>query len=71
MKGETVNLVENNKLGFVSAPNNIKDIREGFEKFMIASKEDMKNFENNAKQLLKNNFDKDKIIQKMTEEIFC
>lgn len=71
MKGETADLVENNKIGFVCEPNDIKDIKLGFEKFMNTSKESMNAFKNNAKMLLNNNFEQEKIIQKMTEEIFC
>ncbi len=70
MKGEVADLVINNKIGFVSQPNDINDIKSGFEKFLNAPKKELKSFENNMKLLLCNEFDHDKIIQEMTDEIF-
>lgn len=70
MKGEVADLVINNKIGFVSQPNNIDDIKAGFEKFVNTSKKELKSFGNNMKSLLCNEFDRNKIIQQMTEEIF-
>ena len=70
MKGEVADLVINNKIGFVAHPNNIDDIKAGFEKFLNTPQKDLKAFGNNMKSLLCNEFDRNKIIQKMTEEIF-
>ena len=70
MKGEVADLVINNKIGFVSQPDDINDIKLGFEKFLNTPKKDLKSFGNNMKSLLSNDFDRNKIIQQMTEEIF-
>jgi glycosyltransferase involved in cell wall biosynthesis len=70
MKGEVADLVTNNKIGFVAQPNNIEDIKAGFEKFLTASKQDLQAFGNNMKLLLHSEYDRNKIIQQMTEEIF-
>jgi len=70
MKGEVADLVINNKIGFVSQPDDINDIKLGFEKFLNTPKKDLKSFGNNMKSLLSNEFDRNKIIQQMTEEIF-
>lgn len=70
MKGEVADLVTNNKIGFVAHPNNIDDIKAGFEKFLSTPKHELKSFGINMKSLLCNEFDRNKIIQQMTEEIF-
>ena len=70
MKGEVADLVINNKIGFVSQPNDVKDIRSGFEKFLNAPKKELQSFGNNMKSLLCNEFNRNKIIQEMTNEIF-
>ncbi len=70
MKGEVADLVINNKIGFVSQPDDINDIKLGFEKFLNTPKKDLKSFGNNMKSLLSNEFYRNKIIQQMTEEIF-
>jgi glycosyltransferase involved in cell wall biosynthesis len=70
MKGEVADLVINNKIGFVSHPNNIDDIKAGFEKFPRAPKHELQAFSDNEKSLLANEYDRNKIIQQMTEEIF-
>ena len=70
MKGETADLVTNNKIGFVVQPNNINDIKLGFEKFLNTPKQELESFKVNTKLLLSREFNRDQIIQKMTEEIF-
>ena len=70
MKGEVADLVMNNKIGFVSHPNNIDDIKAGFEKFLSTSKQELRAFGSNMKSLLNNEYDRDKIIEQMTEEVF-
>ena len=70
MKGEVADLVTDNKIGFVSHPNNIDDIKAGFEKFLRAPKHELQAFGSNMKSLLSNNYDRNKIIEQMTEEIF-
>ncbi|MBW2664481.1 MAG: glycosyltransferase family 4 protein [Deltaproteobacteria bacterium] len=70
MKGEVADLVVNNKIGFVSHPNNIDDIKAGFEKFLSVPKHELQAFGSNMKSLLANEYDRNKIIEQMTEEIF-
>ena len=70
MNGEVADLIINNKIGFVSHPNNIDDIKAGFEKFLSAPKHELEAFGSNMKLLLSNEYDRNKIIEQMTEEIF-
>ena len=70
MKGEVADLVINNKIGFVSRPEDINDIKLGFEKFLNTPKQELKSFGINMKSLLSNEFDRNKIIQQMTKEVF-
>ena len=70
MNGEVADLVTNNKIGFVAHPNNIDDIKAGFEKFLDAPKHELQAFGNNMKTLLNKEYDRNKIIQQMTEQIF-
>ncbi|MBT9147965.1 MAG: hypothetical protein DDT32_01734 [Syntrophomonadaceae bacterium] len=70
MKGEVADLVTNNKIGFVAQPNNIDDIRAGFEKFLATPKQELQTFGSNMKSLLNKEYNRNKIIQQMTEEIF-
>jgi len=70
MKGEVADLVINNKIGFVAHPNNIDDIKTGFENFLSAPKHELQTFGSNMKSLLSNGYDRNKIIEQMTEEIF-
>ena len=70
MNGEVADLIINNKIGFVAHPNNIDDIKAGFEKFLNTPEKELKSFGINMKSFLSNEFDRNKIIQQMTEEIF-
>ena len=70
MIGEVADLVINNKIGFISQPNDVDDIKLGFEKFLNTPKQELKSFGINMKSLLSDEFDRNKIIQQMTEEIF-
>jgi glycosyltransferase involved in cell wall biosynthesis len=69
MKGEVADLVINNQIGIVAQPNNIDDIKTGFEKFLSMPKQDLQASSRAAKLLLANEYDRDKIIKQMTEEI--
>jgi len=70
MNGEVADLVKNNKIGFVSQPNDINDIRLGFEKFLDTPKHELQAFSNNMKTFLNKEYDRNKIIEQMTKEIF-
>ncbi|MDO9567195.1 MAG: glycosyltransferase, partial [Candidatus Desulfaltia sp.] len=70
MKGEVADLVIDNKIGFVAQPNNINDIKAGFEKFLDSPKHELQAFGNNMKTFLNKEYDRNKIIDQMTKEIF-
>ncbi len=70
MNGEVADLIINNKIGFVAQPDDINNIRSGFEKFLDTPKHELQAFGSNMKTLLSNEFDRNKIIQQMTEEVF-
>jgi glycosyltransferase involved in cell wall biosynthesis len=70
MKGEVADLIINNKIGFVAHPDNVEDIKAGFEKFLSAPKHELRAFGNNMKTLLNKEYDRNKIIEQMTEEVF-
>lgn len=70
MKGEVADLVINNNIGFVAQPDDINDIRSGFENFLNTPKHELRAFGNNMKTLLNKEYDRDKIIKQMTEEVF-
>ena len=70
MKGEVADLVINNKIGFIAQPNNIDDIKAGFEKFLSTPNQELQTFGSNMKSLLANEYDRHKIIEQMTEEVF-
>jgi len=70
MKGEVADLVINNEIGFVAQPDDINDIRSGFVKFLDTPKHELQAFGLNMKTLLSNEYDRNKIIEQMTEEVF-
>jgi len=70
MKGEVADLVINNKIGLVAQPGDINDIRSGFEKFLDTPKHELQTFGSNMKLLLRNEYNRNKIIQQMAEEVF-
>jgi glycosyltransferase involved in cell wall biosynthesis len=69
MKGDVADLVIKSKIGFVAQPNDIEGIKLGFEKFVNMPRETIELFKSNSKELLNNEFDRNKIISQMTKEI--
>ena len=69
MKGEVADLIKNNKIGFVAHPDNIDDIKAGFEKFLDTPEHELRTFGNNMRTLLNKEYDRNKIIEHMTKEI--
>ena len=69
MNGEVADLVTNNKIGYVAHPDDINDIRSGFEKFLSAPKHELQALGSNMKSLLANEYDRNKIIEQMTKQI--
>jgi glycosyltransferase involved in cell wall biosynthesis len=70
MKGEVADLIINNNLGFVAQPDDINDIRSEFENFLNTPKNKLQIFGNNMQTLLRKEYDRNKIIQQMTEQVF-
>jgi len=70
MRGEVADLVTGNTIGFVSHPNNIEDIRAGFERFLVTPKEKLEALGRNMTSLLNSEYDRNKIIEHMTQEMF-
>lgn len=70
MKGETADLVIRNNLGFIADADDLESIKVGFECFFNLSKKAIEEVGNNGKLLLNKEFNKDEIVQKMTEKVF-
>lgn len=70
MKGEAADLVKTHSIGLTADPMDIVGIKSVFEKFFNMSKQELDTFKKSTKELLKNEFCRDLIIQAMTEEIF-
>jgi len=70
MRGEVAQLIQNNGIGVVAEPNDIDDICRGFEDFSQIPKQKLRSMGDNMKDLLAREYDRNKIIRKMTKEIF-
>jgi glycosyltransferase involved in cell wall biosynthesis len=69
MNGEVAALVKDNEIGLISKPDDIEEIKKGFETFLNISIEVIDMFRSNMKTLLEQDYNRDKIIQQKTEEI--
>lgn len=70
MKGEVADLVTDHQIGFVSYPDDINDIRAGFEMFLGVTKEELEKLGGHMRSLLINEYDRNRIIENMTKGIF-
>jgi len=70
MKGEVADLVTDHQIGFVSHPGDVNEIKAGFERFLVAPKEELKAQGRNMRSLLDTVYDHDAIVARMTKEIF-
>ena len=62
LKGDTVNIVKENNLGYSAMPNNLDNIEKMFEKAIDTSQKELKEFTHNCEELTQNLFNKEKII---------
>ncbi|MBU2510547.1 glycosyltransferase family 4 protein [bacterium] len=70
MKGEVAALVQENDIGFIADPNDIAGIKQIFEKFSSISKEDRERLKSNMYRLLSDEYNREIVIRRKTEEIF-
>lgn len=70
MRGDTADLVMNNKIGLIAQPADIDGITRGFEEFLNTSEQELAQFRANARILADREFDHTRIISRMTREIF-
>ena len=70
IKGDVRKMVEEYELGLTADPDNLEDIKNGFEKFVDLSKDRLLNFGNNCKNLYLDKFQKTKNINLITSLLF-
>jgi glycosyltransferase involved in cell wall biosynthesis len=70
IKGVTKELIENNKLGFTAEPCDVDSISSCFETFVSQSTTDLEEMKANAKCLLDKEFDRNLIVDKITNIVF-
>lgn len=70
MKGEVPELVEKYDIGVVASPDNIEDIAGKFIQCTLLSQEKLENIKVNSNNLLESNFDRMKIIDVISQELF-
>ena len=70
MEGEVANIVKRYSLGYVSLPENINNIGLAFKRFIATSQKKMEGFGNNMEMLLNKEFNRNKIIELMTKQVF-
>lgn len=70
MKGEVADMVTDKAIGLTAQPEDIRDITGVFEHFSSLSREKTNTMVHNAHQLLNNDYDRHKIIDRTTEVIF-
>jgi len=67
LKGDTVEMLKENKLGYSANPNNLNEIEEMFKKAIDTPPKKLKEFTHNCEELTKNLFNKEKIISDALE----
>ena len=70
LNGETNQIVQDNKLGLTSNPENIEDIKNVFEKFSTMSKDEIAAFSLNARSILEKHYEFNTVVRKFTEVIW-
>ncbi len=70
MKGEVAAIVKEKKIGLVSDPNDLEEIRQTFEAFVSIQQKELTQMTTNMTNLLNIEYNRDKIIQQKTEEVF-
>lgn len=69
ISGAGKEIIERNKLGIVAEPDNIADIADGFKKIVKFSDINRKEISSRATSLIEERFNRDKIIDKIVEEL--
>lgn len=70
LSGAVKDYIENSKLGYVSNPQNINEIMEGFEYFTTLSFQEKNNIKQRAKALYKEEFDSELNLGKLSSIVF-
>jgi Glycosyl transferases group 1 len=70
IKGEVTHLILHNELGICSNPDSIEDIANGFQQFVDFDKNNLNNISINTERLLNDEFNREKIISKISEVFF-
>lgn len=68
--GEVRNLVEKYHIGLGANPSDIKDISQGFKKFLQLSGDEVESFSKNASDLLYSVFNREKIIERINNIVW-
>ena len=67
IEGEVSNIILKNNLGVISNPNNINSIVKGFKKCLNLNENEKNKISLNCKKLLLNDYNKEKIIEKINK----
>jgi glycosyltransferase involved in cell wall biosynthesis len=70
MYGETAKLVNNFELGLTCKPDEIEDITNTFDKFILLTNEQMMNFSQNSKQLIETQYKFNIVQSKINQIVF-
>lgn len=70
IKGEVANLIINYNLGWTATPDNIKEIACQFQEIVFCKPEMLTEKTRNTNLLVKDQFNREKIIQKFTDMVF-
>ena len=66
IEGDVKKMVEENKLGITANPDDLEDIKRGFETLSVIGKDDLIKYSNNCEMLYHKNFQRKKNIEKIT-----
>ena len=70
MNGEVASIVKKNDIGIISKPDDIMDIKNGFEHFIDLDIDSLRGVARNTEKLLENEYQFDKIMKAFTDEMF-
>lgn len=70
INGETNNIVNDNKLGLTSNPENVEEIKNVFDCFINMPKDEIDSFQKNAKFVLDNYYEFNMIVSQITKIVF-
>ena len=70
IKGEVADLISKYNLGWISSPNNIEEIANSMLEIVSSKPEILLEKTRNANNLLKDQFNRERIIQKLTDIVF-